>query len=180
EALEEIKYPESWATDTTGAEIVEEEVPEYVKNVIRPILRQEGDKLPVSAFAADGTVPVGTTKYEKRGIAVTIPQWNADECIQCNQCSFVCPHACIRPFLAKEEDLAGAPESIVTKKAIGKEFAGYQYRMQVSPLDCTGCGNCVDICPAKGNPVTMVPLADIVDEEAANFKFAESLPKPDV
>ena len=180
EALEEIKYPESWATDTTGAELVEEEVPEYVKNVIRPILRQEGDKLPVSAFAADGTVPVGTTKYEKRGIAVTIPQWNADECIQCNQCSFVCPHACIRPYLAKEEDLAGAPESFVTKKAIGKEFAGYQYRMQVSPLDCTGCGNCVDICPAKGNPITMVPLADIVDEEAANFKFAESLPKPDV
>ena len=180
EALEEIKYPESWATDTTGAEIVEEEVPEYVQNVIRPILRQEGDKLPVSAFAADGTVPVGTTKYEKRGIAVTIPQWNADDCIQCNQCAFVCPHACIRPYLAKEEDLAAAPETYVTKKAIGKELAGYQYRMQVSPLDCTGCGNCVDICPAKGTPIKMVPLADIVDAEEANYKFAESLPKPEV
>ncbi|HHW12183.1 MAG TPA: pyruvate:ferredoxin (flavodoxin) oxidoreductase [Firmicutes bacterium] len=180
EALEEIKYPESWATDTTGAQIVEEEVPEYVQNVIRPILRLEGDKLPVSAFAADGTVPVGTTKYEKRGIAVTIPQWNPDDCIQCNQCAFVCPHACIRPYLAKEEDLANAPATFATKKAIGKELDGYQFRMQVSPLDCTGCGNCVDICPAKGTPIKMVPLEEVVDVEVANYKFAESLPKPEV
>ncbi|NLW55999.1 MAG: pyruvate:ferredoxin (flavodoxin) oxidoreductase [Firmicutes bacterium] len=180
EALEEIKYPASWATDTTGAEIMEAEVPEYVENVIRPILRQEGDKLPVSAFAADGSVPVGTTKYEKRGIAVTIPQWNPDDCIQCNQCAFVCPHACIRPYLAKEEDLTAAPATFKTKAAIGKELAGYQYRLQVSPLDCTGCGNCVDICPSKKQPLTMVSLEECVDEEVANYDFAESLPKPDV
>ncbi len=180
EALEEINYPASWATDTTGAEIVEAEVPEYVKNVIKPILRLEGDKLPVSAFAPDGSVPVGTTKYEKRGIAVTIPQWNPEDCIQCNQCAFVCPHAAIRPYLAKEEDLAGAPATFKTKAAIGKELAGYQYRMQVSPLDCTGCGNCVDICPSKKQPLTMVLLEECVDEEVANYNFAESLPKPEV
>ncbi len=180
EALEEIKYPASWTTDTTGAEIVEEDVPDYVKNVINPILRQEGDKLPVSAFAPDGSVPVGTTKYEKRGVAVTIPEWDPADCIQCNQCAFVCPHACIRPYLAKEENLTGAPATFATKGAIGKELAGYQYRMQVSPLDCTGCGNCVDICPAKGTPIKMVPLADIVETETANYQFAESLPKPDV
>ncbi|NLY91321.1 MAG: 4Fe-4S dicluster domain-containing protein, partial [Firmicutes bacterium] len=180
EALEEIKYPASWATATTGAEIVEEEATDYVKNVIRPILRQEGDKLPVSAFNPDGSVPVGTTKYEKRGIAVTIPQWSPDDCIQCNQCAFVCPHACIRPYLAKEENLAGAPETFATKAAIGKELAGYQFRIQVSPLDCTGCGNCVDICPAKGTPMKMVPLEEVVEAETANYKFAEALPKPDV
>jgi pyruvate-ferredoxin/flavodoxin oxidoreductase len=180
EALEEIKYPESWASTTTGAEIIEEKVPEYVENVIRPILRQEGDKLPVSAFTPDGTVPVGTTKYEKRGVAVKIPQWNAEACIQCNQCSFVCPHACIRPYLAKGEDLADAPASYTTKAAIGKEFAGYKYRMQISALDCTGCGNCVDICPSKNKPLTMVPLEEIVEDEVANYKFAESLPVPEV
>jgi len=180
EALEEIKYPASWATDPTGAEIIEEEVPDYVKNVIRPILRQEGDKLPVSSFAPDGSVSVGTTKYEKRGIAVTIPQWNPEDCIQCNQCAFVCPHACIRPYLAKEESLTGAPETFVTKAAIGKELAGYQYRIQVSPLDCTGCGNCVDICPSKGTPMKMVHLEEVVETETANYKFAEALPKPEV
>ncbi len=180
EALEEIKYPESWATTTTGAEIIEEKVPEYVENVIRPILRLEGDKLPVSAFTPDGTVPVGTTKYEKRGVAVSIPQWNPEACIQCNQCAFVCPHACIRPYLAKDEDLADAPASYTTKAAIGKELAGYKYRMQISALDCTGCGNCVDICPSKNKPLTMVPFEEIVEAEVANYKFAESLPVPEV
>ena len=150
------------------------------QNVIRPILRQEGDKLPVSAFTPDGSVPVGTTKYEKRGIAVTIPQWNPDDCIQCNQCAFVCPHACIRPYLAKEDSLTGAPETFTTKAAIGKELAGYQYRIQVSPLDCTGCANCADICPSKGTPIKMVPLEEVVEAETVNYKFAEALPKPDV
>jgi pyruvate-ferredoxin/flavodoxin oxidoreductase len=180
EALEEIKYPESWAITTTGMEIVEEKVPEYVENIVRPILSLEGDKLPVSAFTPDGTVPVGTTQYEKRGVAIKIPKWNPADCIQCNQCAFVCPHACIRPYIAKEEALADAPDSFTTKAAIGKELAGYQFRMQVSALDCTGCGNCVDICPAKGQPITMVSLGEIVNEEVKNYKFAESLPKPEV
>src|SRR5690606_32783258 len=99
-------------------------------------------------------------QYEKRGVAVKIPQWNAEACIQCNQCAFVCPHACIRPYLAKDEDLANAPASYTTKAAIGKDLAGYKYRMQISALDCTGCGNCVDICPSKNKPLTMVPLEE--------------------
>lgn len=180
EALEEIKYPESWATTTEGATLSQEEVPEFVQNVIRPIIRLEGDKLPVSSFASDGTFPVGTTKYEKRGIAINIPKWRPETCIQCNQCAFVCPHAAIRPYLAKAENLKNAPEGFKTKAAVGKELAGYEFRIQVSPLDCTGCGNCVDICPAKEKPMTMVPLEEIAQAEAENYKFAESLPAADV
>jgi pyruvate-ferredoxin/flavodoxin oxidoreductase len=177
EALEAINYPASWADATTGAELVPVEVPDYVKDFVQPILAQEGDKLPVSAMSPDGTVPTGTTQYEKRGIAIKIPKWEPENCIQCNQCSFVCPHAAIRPVLAKDEDLANAPESFKTKPAIGKELAGYKFRIQVSPLDCTGCGNCEDICPAKVKPLTMEPLEEVVAEEEANYNFAKSLPE---
>jgi pyruvate-ferredoxin/flavodoxin oxidoreductase len=175
-ALEEIKYPESWATTTEGATIVAEQVPEYVGTVVKPILGLEGDKLPVSAFSPDGMVPVGTTKYEKRGIAIKIPVWDPEKCIQCNQCSFVCPHASIRPYLAKKEDLKNAPAGFKTKAAIGKEFAGHEFRLQLSPLDCTGCGVCSDICPAKESPMTMTPLEEVVEAEKENYKFAEALP----
>ncbi|MGE5581188.1 MAG: pyruvate:ferredoxin (flavodoxin) oxidoreductase [Bacillota bacterium] len=180
EELEEIKYPASWATTTTGAEIIEADVPEYVKNVIKPVLRLDGDKLPVSAFSPDGTVPVGTTKYEKRGIAIKVPVWNPETCIQCNQCSFVCPHAAIRPYLIKSDEVAKAPAGFKTKAAIGKEFAGYDFRMQVSPLDCSGCGNCVDICPAKEKPLTMVNLEEVADREAEYFGFSEAQPVPNI
>ena len=176
EALEEIKYPADWATTNQGAAPIVEEVPDYVGSVIQPILGQEGDKLPVSAFSADGSVPVGTTKYEKRGIGITVPVWDAEKCIQCNQCSFVCPHAAIRPYVAKTEALQKAPAGFKTKAAIGKELSGYQFRMQASPLDCTGCGNCVDICPAKEKPIKMVPLEEVAEAEIENFKFAEGLP----
>lgn len=179
EALEEINYPESWATTTTGATVVEEDVPDFVKNIMKPMMRLEGDKLPVSAFTPDGTFPVGTTKYEKRGIAIKIPVWDPETCIQCNQCAFVCPHAAIRPYLHKE-GTAGIPETYKTKPAIGKELAGYHFRMQVSPLDCTGCGNCVDICPAKEKPLKMVALEEAAEVENENYKFAEALPIPDV
>ena len=104
--LKEIKVPDSWAKATTGAEPVKVEATEYFENVILPILSQEGDKLPVSAFSADGSVPTGTTKYEKRGIAVTVPEWDVTKCIQCGMCSMVCPHACIRPYLLTEEQAA--------------------------------------------------------------------------
>src|SRR5690554_3580024 len=180
ELLEKIDYPETWATTTEGAAIIEEEVPEFVKDVVQPMVRQEGDKLPVSAFAPDGSFPVGTTQYEKRGAGITIPQWKPETCIQCNQCVFVCPHACIRPYVAKAEDLKNAPAGFDTKAAIGKEMAGYEFRIQVSPLDCTGCGNCVDICPAKVKPLEMVPLEDISETEKENYKFAENLPEPAV
>ncbi|HHW13592.1 MAG TPA: pyruvate:ferredoxin (flavodoxin) oxidoreductase, partial [Firmicutes bacterium] len=177
EALEEIKYPASWAQAADeAAAATEVDLPAYVREVIKPILDLEGDKLPVSAFSPDGTVPTGTTKFEKRGIALEVPVWEPENCIQCNQCALVCPHAAIRPYLAKPEDLAGAPETFATKPAIGKEVAGLQFRIQLNPLDCTGCGNCVDVCPAKVKPLKMVPLDEARAVEVANYGFAESLP----
>ncbi len=177
EALEEINYPAAWAEATEGAVFTPEDAPEKVRKVIYPMLELKGDELPVSAFNPDGTVDTGTTRYEKRGIAVNVPVWVPEHCIQCNQCSFVCPHAAIRPYLARPEDLAEAPQSFETKKAIGKELAGFNYRIQVSPLDCTGCGNCADICPAKQPALEMKPLDEVREVEDANFRFAEKLPE---
>ena len=108
------------------------------------------------------------------------PNWIPDNCIMCNQCSMVCPHACIRPFLATEEQLKDAPASYITKDARGKDVAGYKYRMQLSPLDCTGCGNCADICPAKEKALVMVSLPEIEEKESANWEFGINLPKPDI
>ncbi len=178
--LVKIDIPASWANATTGAEPLDMgHKSEYFETFVQPILAQEGDKLPVSAFDPSGRVPTGTTQYEKRGIAINIPLWNVDGCIQCNQCSMVCPHAAIRPVLAKPEDLANKPEGFTTKPATG--FPGYEYRMQVTPYDCTGCGNCADVCPAKKNhALTMVPMADIAEGEQANWNYMWTLPKADV
>ncbi len=174
--LEEVPVPESWATCTEGAEPVKVQSTEYYQTFVEPILAQEGDSLPVSAFDPSGIVPTGTTKFEKRGIAVTVPEWLMDKCIQCGTCALVCPHACIRPIYASEEVMKGAPESYKTKAATGKEFAGMQYRMQVSPLDCTGCGNCVQVCPAKEKALEMKPLASQMVEEK-NWEFAMTVPE---
>ena len=171
--LREVKVPEAWATATTGAVPMQVKGDEYYNNFVKPILAQEGDKLPVSAIAADGVVPTGTTKYEKRGIAVKVPAWDVTKCVQCNLCSLVCPHAAIRPYLVDE---GTAPETFVTKKALGKQFAGKAFRIQVSPLDCTGCGNCVDVC--LGKCLTMEPLADQMKEEA-NWEYAQTIPEVD-
>jgi pyruvate-ferredoxin/flavodoxin oxidoreductase len=178
EGLEEIKYPAAWAEarDEAAATTPNDE-PEFIRKVVRPIMALKGDQLPVSTFTPDGVFPTGTTKYEKRGIAVNIPQWLPENCIQCNQCSLVCPHAAIRPYLARPEDLAQAPASFVTRDAIGKEAAGLKFRIQVSPLDCTGCANCVDVCPAKVKALTMVPLDEVAVVENENYKFAEQLPE---
>ncbi len=174
--LKEVKVPEAWLNATTGAEAVKVEATEYFTNVVSPILAQEGDKLPVSAFSIDGSVPTGTTKYEKRGIAVKVPEWDITKCIQCGNCSLVCPHAAIRPYLATEEDLKDAPATFATKPALGPQFKGYQYRMQVSVLDCTGCENCVNVCPAKEKALVMKPLATQTAEEA-NWEFAQTIPE---
>ncbi len=178
-AIEEIHYPASWADTTTGAEPIKVTDDPYFVNFIHPILAQEGDKLPVSMLQADGTVPTGTTKYEKRGVAVDVPAWIPENCIQCNQCSLVCPHATIRPFLLDEEEVKNAPEAFVTVDGKGKELAGLKFRMQVSPLDCTGCGNCVDVCPAKEKALKMVPLSSAQQEEQ-NWEYAVSLKQKDV
>ncbi|MHB1314027.1 MAG: pyruvate:ferredoxin (flavodoxin) oxidoreductase [Christensenellales bacterium] len=175
-ALEVITYPDSWLNATQGAAPQAGADDAYFKEVIQPILKQEGEKLPVSAFTVDGVVPTGTTKFEKRGIAVTVPEWIPENCIQCNQCALVCPHACIRPVLMKEGEKA--PETFVTKKATG--FTGYEFRMQLSPLDCTGCGNCADICPAKNKALVMKPITEMEAKESANWAFADSLPAADV
>ena len=173
--FEEIKYPASWATTTEGAEVKDITDDPYFQEFVKPILAQKGDTLPVSKLSPDGTVPTGTTKYEKRGIAVDVPQWIPENCIQCNQCAMVCPHACIRPFLVKE----GTKVPFTTKPAVGKEFAGHGFRIQLSPLDCTGCGNCADICPAKEKALKMVPL-HTQEAEIAHWEEAIRLPKPDV
>ena len=177
-AIEEIKYPESWATTTEGAVLASVTDDPYFHEFIKPILEQNGDKLPVSKMSPDGTVPTGTTKYEKRGIAVDVPAWIPENCIQCNQCSLVCPHACIRPFLVKEGEQV--PAAFETKPAIGKELAGLKFRVQVSPLDCTGCGNCVQVCPAKEKALKMVPLHVSCETEEANWEAALKLEKKDV
>jgi len=171
--LKEVNYPESWATTSTGAAPLEVPNDEYFKAFIAPITAQEGDKLPVSAFNPTGSVPTGTTKFEKRGIAVKVPEWIADNCIQCNRCALVCPHATIRPTLATAEELANKPETFATKPAMGVK--GYEFRMQVSPYDCTGCSNCVAVCPAKEKALKMVPLDESIEKEAANWEYAESL-----
>ncbi len=175
--LMEVKYPESWATTTEGAPMVEVKGTDYFKKTVNPVLCQQGDSLPVSAFSADGVVPVGTTKYEKRGIAVKVPVWVKQNCIQCNQCSLVCPHAAIRPVLKTEEQLAGAPASFDVKDATG--FKGYKYRIQVSPYDCTGCGSCANVCPSKEKALVMVPVAQAIEQDAANWEYAEALPEND-
>ena len=136
--------------------------------------RQEGDDLPVSTFVGreDGTFPAGTSTYEKRAIAVDVPHWIKENCIQCNQCSYVCPHAVIRPILVNEEEKANAPEAFETLKPIGKGFDGLEYRIQVSTLDCTGCGNCADICPAKDKALVMTPFENEFEVQAPNWDFA--------
>ena len=148
--LNEVKVPESWLNATTGAVAVEVPATEHFNEIIKPIIQQQGDKLPVSAFNPAGIVPTGTTQYEKARHRGQGPRSGIPEnCIQCNTCSLVCPHGCIRPFLLTEEQAAAAPATFKTVAAKGKEFAGKLYRIQVSPLDCTGCGNCVQVCLAR-------------------------------
>nr|HPL99470.1 pyruvate:ferredoxin (flavodoxin) oxidoreductase [Bacillota bacterium] len=180
DALVKVTVPESWsgAKEEAAAAV---DVPDFIKNVLIPMNRQEGDTLPVSKFVeyADGHLPMGTAAYEKRGIAVFVPEWQKEKCIQCNQCSFVCPHAAIRPVLVAEDELKKAPAGFETIKASGKGFEGLSYRMQVSPLDCTGCGNCADICPAKEKALVMKPLDTQTEKGIDNWNFAMTVPVKD-
>ena len=173
DALREIAFPVAWADAATGATVRYPNDTPYIKNVVRPILAQNGDALPVSAFHPAAIFPLGVTAYEKRGVAINVPEWLPEHCIQCNQCSFVCPHAAIRPYLATEKELAGKPASFTTLKAIGKELAGLQYRMQVYAQDCMGCGACAETCPAKHKALVMKPLDSQLPEQATNLAFAE-------
>ena len=172
DSLVKVDVPASWA-DAVEGEKPEVDEPAFIKDILRPMVAQKGNDLPVSSFLGyeDGTFPCGTAAYEKRGIAVNVPEWKPENCIQCNRCSFICPHACIRPVLVNEEELNNAPEAFKTKKATGKGFDGLQYRMQVSPMDCTGCGNCADVCPAKQKALVMEPL-ETQEQEVDNWAYA--------
>ncbi|MDY3979355.1 MAG: pyruvate:ferredoxin (flavodoxin) oxidoreductase [Tidjanibacter sp.] len=169
----EVKVPAEWANITVKEEQHSAclSKPAFVRNIVEPINNLKGDQLPVSAFTGreDGTWDAGTAAYEKRGIAVNVPEWDADSCIQCNQCSFVCPHAAIRPFLLTDEEAAAAPAGMTLPQ--GKaNLKAYKYRIQVSPLDCTGCGNCVDACLAPAKALKMKPLeAQLKEEQNWNY-----------
>ncbi len=171
-----VEVPAEWKNIVLeGEEEENSNRPEYIKNVVDVINGQRGDSLPVSTFVGyeDGTFPMGTAAYEKRGIAVNVPEWQAENCIQCNQCSYVCPHAAIRPFLLDEEEVAGAPDGTeVIQAAPAKVFGNLKFKIQVSVLDCTGCGNCADVCPSKEKSLVMKPL-ETQQEEIARWDYMD-------
>ena len=172
-ALVEVKVPEAWK-NAEIEEVDQSGLPEFVSKVVIPMIKQEGNSLPVSTFVGieNGEFEAGTSAYEKRDIALHVPEWQIDNCIQCNQCAYVCPHAVIRPFLLNEEDRANAPEGFESKKAVGKGLEDYTFRIQVSTQDCTGCGNCADVCPAKNKALIMKPFAEQYEKQKDNWYYA--------
>ena len=181
DAIIEINVPDSWKNAEDKDNSTPESVPEFIKNIVEPINAQQGNKLPVSAFVGmeDGTFMQGTSQYEKRTVAVTVPKWSVDRCIQCNQCALVCPHACIRPVLMTEEEALNAPDTFVSKDATGPQLKGLKFRIQVSPRDCLGCGVCANTCPEKVHALEMVPVDEAVKNEADHWEFAMSIPVKD-
>ena len=157
----EVAVPAEWKNIKLEEEVAATDRPEYISKFVDVINAQKGNDLPVSTFVGyeDGTFEQGTSAFEKRGIAVNVPEWQADNCIQCNQCAYVCPHAAIRPFLMDKAEVEGAPAGTETRVATPtKQFDGLSFRIQVSVQDCTGCGNCADVCPAKTKALEMKPL----------------------
>jgi pyruvate-ferredoxin/flavodoxin oxidoreductase len=164
--VHKIEIPAEWAKIVVSKEKDTRNIPDFIRDIMEPVNAMKGDDLPVSAFAGreDGTFPSGTSAYEKRGIAVNVPEWQPDECIQCNQCSYVCPHAAIRPFLLTEEELANAPKDTKTIQGIPGVLKAYKFKIQLSVYDCTGCGNCADVCPSKKKALIMKPLETQLEE----------------
>ncbi len=183
--LHEIAVPAQATSTYHQGSFVQENMPEFTKRVQAVMMAGKGDLLPVSAFPVDGTWPTGTTKWEKRNIALEIPLWDQQFCIQCNKCSFVCPHAAIRAKVYDSTSLAGAPETFRSMAYKAPDFKGMSYTLQVAPEDCTGCGLCVEVCPAKDktNPkhkaINMTPQAAIREPERANFDFFLKIPELD-
>lgn len=184
DAIVKIDVPDSWKDAKEDGKIEENmNVPDFIKNICEPMNKLEGNKLPVSAFVnadmTDGTFMSGTTAYEKRGIAVNVPEWIPENCIQCNQCSYVCPHATIRPFLINEKEKENAPEGMKIIPANGFKGEAMYYMIGVSPLDCTGCGNCVETCPAPGKALVMKPQDSQHEQiECWNYAVEELSVKP--
>ncbi|NLL65766.1 MAG: pyruvate:ferredoxin (flavodoxin) oxidoreductase [Clostridiaceae bacterium] len=171
-----IDIPASWKDAKDDNEAVRE-VPEFIAEITDVMNAQDGDKLPVSAFKGreDGHFPMGTTQYEKRGISPVVPIWIAENCIQCNQCAYVCPHAVIRPFLLTEEEANNAPETATVLDGM-KPYDNYKFRIQLSPLDCTGCASCVQTCPAKEKALVLKPFEENVNE-VDNWNYMINLPR---
>lgn len=174
ESVHQVEIPAEWSSLVVNDEEGDNDHPSFIKDVLNPINAQEGDQLPVSTFVGReaGEFPQGTSAYEKRGVALSVPHWIKENCIQCNQCSFICPHAAIRPFILDEKENSDVPAAFETIKATGKGMEDYQYRIQVSTLDCTGCGNCADICPSKQKSLVMSNFEQERDEQEANWNFA--------
>ena len=178
-ALVEVKVKPEWAYLTGKAlQPADADLPDVIRNILVPINAQKGDDLPVSAFRGmeDGTMPLGTSQYEKRGIATHLPVWDAAECLQCNMCSFVCPHAVIRPFLLSEDEVKAAPAGMTFADAKGANLKDYKYTMGVSTLDCTSCGSCVSSCPKSGKALKMVPAHE-VHQVPAQWTYLTRLPE---
>jgi pyruvate-ferredoxin/flavodoxin oxidoreductase len=176
ESLQKVEVPAEWAAIELEPEVVNTELPKFVTNILQPINRQEGDQLTVGDLIDNGmkggAIPMGTAAYEKRGIALEVPEWQMDKCTMCNECSFICPHAAIRPFLADDEELEAAPAGFLTREMRGTD--GLKYRIQVSLEDCTGCGLCVQACPVKDKAILMKPYEE-QKEQAMNWAFAMTL-----
>ncbi len=168
ENIHKIEIPADWKNAAEDKK-AEKDVPAYVKNILDPCNAQAGDKLPVSTFMGmvDGHLEQGMAAYEKRGIAVDVPEWDVTKCIQCNKCALVCPHAAIRPVVLNEEEVKAAPASLTHKKMIGKGMESYEFGIIVSTLDCSGCGNCAKVCPAKESALTMKPIDTQMEKQAA-------------
>ncbi|OPJ57708.1 pyruvate:ferredoxin (flavodoxin) oxidoreductase [Clostridium oryzae] len=186
ELLKKVDVPDTWKDAKPDEKIDSNEednelIRDFIEKIQRPMARHEGDELPVSAFNGreDGRYPMGTTAYEKRGIAVMLPQWQIDKCIQCNQCAYICPHATVRAYLLDEQEMKKAPKSFETKKAAGKGLEGYGFRIQIAPLDCTGCGNCADICPAPGKALIMQPAEQEIEAQVDNWEYATRVTNKD-
>ena len=171
-ALRKIEYPKDWTSCTDGAKPRPLPDDEYFREFMHPILSLRGDELPVSAFQADGFSPTGTSKHERHGTAYSLPVWIKENCTQCNQCAFVCPHACIRPFLLDKD--VETPQGFATKAAVG--LPDKSFRIQIVPLQCTGCGVCANVCPTKEKALVMRPAEASRADEEKNWEFAQSLP----
>ena len=177
EKLQKIEYPVSWKDLKENEDTKDSSKPKFVQNVADIMNAQKGDTLAVSAFMPGGFFPMATTQFEKRDIAINLPEWIPENCIQCNQCAFVCPHAAIRPFLLTKQELEKAPKDFTSLKPLGgKAFEGYGFSITISPSDCTGCSNCVAVCPAKEKALRMRPKQELYEKEKQQWEYVIDQP----